>query len=214
MVGNHSGNDYWKLFRERTEGLDGRQKGKSVIVDPARTFDKHMQLETERLIIRKFRPSDAVFILKLVNEPAFHANIGDKNIRDENDALAYIRKSGSESYARLGFEMYLVALKDSGASIGICGLLQREFLPHPDLGFAYASEFWNKGYGTEAAKAVISWATTTLGHSKLSAFTSTANGASLQLLKKSGFVSLGEQILPGREEKSHVLLWHAPAEKT
>ncbi len=192
-----------------------------------------MQLETPRLIIRDFALTDAAFILQLVNEPAFHINIGDKGVRTLDDARAYIQNAGLDSYEKLGFGMYLVVLKDAGTlagrssepigstlsphtnqgtPIGMCGLLKRDFLQHPDVGFAYASAYWNKGYGTEAAKAVMHWATTVLGYSTLSAFTTTTNGASIQLLKKSGFTSLGEQIFPGRDAKSHVLIWNASSE--
>lgn len=164
-----------------------------------------MQIETERLLIRDLRSADDAFILELVNEPAFHQNIGDKGIRDLEGARSYIQNAGPGNYERLGFGMYLVMLKNSGIAIGICGILKRDFLEHPDVGFAYTASNWNKGYGTEATKAIIHWATTSLGIRTLAAITAITNPASVRLLEKSGFKSHGEQYFPGRKEKLHLL---------
>ena len=43
-------------------------------------------LETERLILREFAVTDAEFILKLLNEPSFIQNIGDRGVRSVADA--------------------------------------------------------------------------------------------------------------------------------
>ena len=144
-----------------------------------------MQLRTERLLIRDMVPSDAPFILDLVNQPAFHQNIGDKDIRSIADAEDYILTSGTEGYERLGFGMYLVML--DATPIGICGLLQRPFLKHPDVGFAFDENHWNQGYGTEATRAMVNHATESLGFTQLSAFTAVNNAASGRLLEKAGF---------------------------
>lgn len=49
----------------------------------------------------------------------------------------------------------LVALKETGKPIGACGLLKREALDYPDLGYAFLPEFWGKGYAMEAADAIL-----------------------------------------------------------
>jgi RimJ/RimL family protein N-acetyltransferase len=43
-------------------------------------------LETERLILREFATTDAEFIFKLLNEPSFIQNIGDRGVRSAPDA--------------------------------------------------------------------------------------------------------------------------------
>src|ERR1700741_2419628 len=58
--------------------------------------------------------------------------------------------------------MYLVQFKASGQPIGVCGLVRREFLPGPDLGFALLPEFVGRGYATEAAHAGLRHAQHTL----------------------------------------------------
>ena len=85
-------------------------------------------LETERLLIRHLSIDDAPFILKLVNEPSFIQTIGDRGVRTLSDAEMYIEKGPVASYARNGFGLCLVTLKESGESIGMCGLIKREAL--------------------------------------------------------------------------------------
>ena len=112
-------------------------------------------LETERLSLRQFTVDDAQFILTLLNEPSFLRYIGDKQVRNLEDARQYILNGPVASYERNGFGLYLVELKESYTPIGMCGFLKREELPDPDIGFAFLPEFWSKGFAFEAAAAVL-----------------------------------------------------------
>ena len=111
-------------------------------------------LETERLFLRQFTADDAAFILELVNEPSFIQNIGDRGVRTLSDAVRYIETGPVASYARNGFGLYLVTLKESDESIGMCGLITRAALEDVDIGYAFLPRFWSKGYAVEAARAV------------------------------------------------------------
>jgi hypothetical protein len=55
-----------------------------VGADPAQV------LKTERLVLRHLGAGDAPFILRLVNEPSWLQNIGDKGVRTDADARRYI----------------------------------------------------------------------------------------------------------------------------
>ena len=140
-------------------------------------------LETERLSLRKFTVDDAQFILKLLNEPSFLRYIGDKQVRNLEDARQYILNGPVASYERNGFGLYLVELKESYTPIGMCGFLKRDELPDPDIGFAYLPEFWSKGFAFEAAKAVLQGARLP----RVLAITSLDNDASIKLLQRLGF---------------------------
>ena len=98
-------------------------------------------LETERLIIRHLTSDDTAFIIELLNEPSFIQNIGDRNVRTEEDALRYILNGPIESYDKNGFGLFMVELKDSSVSIGMCGLLKRDNLPDVDIGFAFLPKY-------------------------------------------------------------------------
>lgn len=143
-------------------------------------------LETQRLILRRLSDDDAEFILQLVNEPSFKKNIGDKGVRSIADALQYIETGPVASYDRFGFGLYLVVLKETGASIGICGLIKRESLEDVDVGYAFLPSFWSKGYAIEAASAVVSYGKQVFGLSRIIAITTPDNAGSIKVLEKLG----------------------------
>lgn len=143
-------------------------------------------LETERLILRRLSPDDAEFILQLLNEPSFIRNIGDKGVRSIADAVQYIQTGPVASYERFGFGLYLVELKETGASIGICGLIKRESLTDVDVGFAFLPSFWSKGYAFEAASAVVTYGREVLGIKPIVAITAPDNRGSIKVLEKLG----------------------------
>jgi RimJ/RimL family protein N-acetyltransferase len=143
-------------------------------------------LETERLVLRKLTADDAEFILELLNQPSFLRFIGDKGVRNTEDAIRYIETGPQASYERFGFGLYLVELKDSVVSIGMCGLLKRDTLPDVDVGFAFLPEYWSRGYAFEAANAVMAYGREVLGLKRILAITSLGNAASIRLLEKVG----------------------------
>ena len=143
-------------------------------------------LETERLILCKLSKGDAAFILKLLNDASFLRFIGDKGVRNLDDARQYILTGPIESYARLGFGLYLTKLKDGGVPIGICGLVKRESLKDVDVGFAFLAKFRGKGYAFESASAVLTHAKAVLGLNRIVAVTSADNYDSIRVLKKLG----------------------------
>ena len=142
-------------------------------------------LETERLTLRQFTAEDAPFILELVNEPSFIQNIGDRGVRSLADAVKYIEAGPVISYARNGFGLYLVQLKESGESIGMCGLIKRAALEDVDIGYAFLPKFWSKGYAVESALAVKEQAHS-LGLRRLVAIVDPANIGSIRVLEKLG----------------------------
>jgi len=144
-------------------------------------------LETERLFLRRFTVDDAPFILTLLNEPSFLRYIGDKQVRNLHDARQYILNGPVASYERHGFGLCLVELRESHAPIGMCGLLKREELPDPDIGFALLPDFWNKGFAFESAAAVLQDARERLRLERILAITSLDNEASIKLLQRLGF---------------------------
>jgi RimJ/RimL family protein N-acetyltransferase len=166
-------------------------------------------LKTERLVLRHLGPGDAPFILRLLNEPSWLEFIGDRGVHTLADAERYIETGPVEMYGRLGFGLYHVRLAQSGEPIGMCGLLKRAMLDDVDLGFAFLPEYWGKGYAREASAAVLSYARSNLGLSRIVAITTRHNGASRRLLEKIGFeLERTVQLEAGDEE---VLLYENAA---
>jgi RimJ/RimL family protein N-acetyltransferase len=154
-------------------------------------------VETERLLVRELTLADAPFVLELLNEPAFHQYIGDKGVRDLAGAEKYLRDGPLAMYARHGFGLWLVVPKSGGEPVGISGLLQRDYLPGPDLGFALLARHTGRGYAYESAAAILRHARETLKLPRLLAITAAENPASVGLLQKLGFRFQGMTDLPG-----------------
>ena len=144
-------------------------------------------LETDRLILRWLQPDDAAFILELLNDPSFIRYIGDKGVRTLEDARNYIVNGPVASYERFGFGLYATELKNSRLPIGICGILKRETLPHPDIGFAFLPAYWHQGYAYEASVGAINHAKENFAVETVLAITTPDNEASAKLLGKLGF---------------------------
>jgi [ribosomal protein S5]-alanine N-acetyltransferase len=149
-----------------------------------------------RLVLRELSDEDAPFILELLNEADFLRFIGDKGVKNLADAREYIRKGPCESHLRNGFGLYAACLRD-GTRLGICGLVKREGLSAPDLGFAFLERHRMKGYALEAARAVLEQGRTTLNLPRILAITSMDNDRSVAVLEKAGFkfeamIRLGE----------------------
>lgn len=143
-------------------------------------------LDTPRLALRELTAADAPFILELVNEPGWLRHIGDRGVRTVADAEGYITKGPVASYAKYGFGLWLVERKSDGTALGICGVLQRETLPDPDIGFAFLARHHGQGYAHESASATLDYARRVLGRKRILAITSPGNDASIRLLEKLG----------------------------
>jgi RimJ/RimL family protein N-acetyltransferase len=143
-------------------------------------------LETDRLLLRHLTTDDTAFILELLNEPSFIQNIGDRNVRTEDDAMRYIVNGPIESYDKYGFGLFMVELKDSSVPIGMCGLLKRDNLADVDVGFAFLPKYWMKGYAFESASAVLKYAKETVGLKRILGIVNPDNAASIRVLEKLG----------------------------
>lgn len=142
-------------------------------------------LETDRLALRTIEEEDAPFYLNLLNTREFIDNIGDRGIRTLAAAREAIAGGPVAMQAELGHSIYLVELKDSGVAIGMCGLIKRVALDDVDLGYAFLPAYFGKGYGHEAAAAVVGHARA-LRMQRLVAITSPGNLASIALLTRVG----------------------------
>jgi RimJ/RimL family protein N-acetyltransferase len=141
---------------------------------------------TPRLLLRHLCEADAPFILRLLNEPSFIENIGDRGVRDLAGAHRYIDAGPRASYRRHGFGLYRVQTRNTGESIGICGLVRRDGLADADVGFAFLPEYWSQGFALESAAAVLRHAREALGLLRVVAVVSPHNQASIRLLRKLG----------------------------
>lgn len=138
---------------------------------------------TNRLLLRKLTTADADFIYELVNTPGWIKFIGDRNVKNTRDARDYIQKILNND----AIAYRVVTLKDDYTAIGVVTFIKRDYLDHPDIGFAFLPAYGKQGYAFEASKQVLEDLLQTGGHATILATTIPENDSSIQLLKRLGF---------------------------
>jgi [ribosomal protein S5]-alanine N-acetyltransferase len=144
------------------------------------------ELETPRLSLRRFEFADAPFVVTLLNQPSFIANIGDRGVRSIEDAHCYLREGPMAMYEKHGFGLWQVLRNSDGAPLGMCGLLKRDNLPDVDIGYAFLPEYWGAGFALEAAEATVRHGARKFGLKRVIAVVSQGNTASMRVLEKLG----------------------------
>ncbi|RYY51189.1 MAG: N-acetyltransferase [Chitinophagaceae bacterium] len=142
------------------------------------------KLQTSRLLLSALSEGDVDFIFRLLNTPGWLAFIGDRKIHSADDALRYIQKI----LANGELQYWKVVLASSGEAVGMITLLQRDYLSHPDIGFAFLPDHAGQGLAFEAAGAVKALV---LDHEQdkiLHAVCLPTNTRSISLIKRLGFL--------------------------
>jgi len=111
-------------------------------------------LTTENLVLRAPNKDDVQDIAVLANNRKISSML-------ESMPYPYFDKDAEDfienvSKPEAGEVVFAITHADNGQLMGICGihLVNRRFeLPH--MGYWIGEEFWGKGYGTEAARALV-----------------------------------------------------------
>ena len=147
--------------------------------------------QTARLRLRRFTDADAPFVRDLVTQPSWLEWIGDRGVRTEADALAFLRDRLDAHHREHGFGFWLVERREDGAPLGMCGLIDRPGLDGVDLGYALHPDAWGRGYAREAARATADWARDVLGLDRLLAIVTPGNAPSVRVLEAIGMQHAG-----------------------
>ena len=164
-------------------------------------------LQTPRLIIEPLDTHDAAFTLAILNDPDFIAYVGDREIRSLKDAKAYIVDRIYPHYLEHGYGMAAVRRRDSGETIGMCGLVNRDSLDYVDIGYAFLPSARGEGFALEACKAIMELGRSDFDLAELAAIISPENKASRTLAIKLGMeLDTMIRLAPG-EEQICLYLW-------
>ena len=143
-------------------------------------------IETARLRLREIGDEDAAFVLEILTDPDFVANVGDRGVHDLAAAHRYIADRLATSYVKYGFGLYLVESRADAEPLGMCGLLRRDSHPDVEIGFAFLPRARGRGYALEAARASLDFARRTLGITRIVALAKPGNHASIYILESIG----------------------------
>jgi RimJ/RimL family protein N-acetyltransferase len=144
-----------------------------------------------------------------VNQPGWLRFIGDRKVHDLDAARLYIENGPQAMYARYGYGLYAMEMKDGIQPIGLCGLVKREGLELTDLGFALLDRCQGRGHAREAAEACLVHAAQDCGLKQLAAITDPENLRSIRLLESIGFKSAGSRRLTLEATPVSYFLWQA-----
>lgn len=147
-------------------------------------------LETERLILRRFRENDLDPWLAHLNTPEVRAHLGGV-VSPEEMAEKFARQKGAWSDDIGGW--LAIERKSDGHFLGYCGFgpITTEAAP-PDLrgtteiGWTLRADCWGQGYATEAARAVLAMAFERFGQPVVCSQTSEANRGSWRVMERLG----------------------------
>jgi len=167
-------------------------------------------LETERLRLRAFRPSDL---------DAQAATMGDSEVVRHLGGHPFSREetwrkllTGVGLWPLLGFGYWAVERREDGAYCGQAGFsdFKRDLTPSiegtPEMGWIFAPAMQGKGYASEACAAGLRWLDEALPGREATAIISHANAASIRVAEKVGFSVREEALYRGEP----ILLFRRP----
>jgi [ribosomal protein S5]-alanine N-acetyltransferase len=152
-------------------------------------------LATERLRFETWQPDDLDVLYDLHADPRVQIAYAPGPHKWTRDGIK-IRLAGyMGEQQNHGFTKWKLSLPD-GTFIGRAGWSPWEE-NEIEIGYAIKPEFWNNGYASEAAQALMAWAQTHHSHKTLVGFALPNNEASLRILEKLGMTFLDHRIISG-----------------
>ena len=170
-------------------------------------------LRTPRILLRWFTADDAAFIVELLNDPGWKKFIGERGVHNEEDARAWIADRLIASCWDQGFGLWAMQRTEDGELLGMCGLVQRDFLPGIDVGYALLPRFRGMGYVREAVGACLDYSNEVLGVERVLAITRTGNAASVRVLQSLDFSLERTERLADNDYESMLFAWRAPSDE-
>ncbi len=178
-------------------------------VSPAVYFSSPPVLETERLTLRPMRMRDARDIYAYASDPEVARYVlwePHASLADTRSYIRYIRSM----YRRGLPSSWAVALRDSGRVIGTVGLMwYSDQNRSAEVGYSFSREDWNRGYATEALRAVLASVFASLSVNRVEAQHDVRNPASGRVMEKCGMKKEGvlRQRILNKGEYVDVALW-------
>ncbi len=155
----------------------------------------NQQFSTDRLELCQLNAKDSSFIQTLTNSEGWLEFIGDREIRSELAAVAYIQKIEDLPKAKY----WKVVEKCDQQAIGVITLIKRDYLEDYDIGYAFLPDSFGQGYAFEATEVILKKALEKSASGSIYAVTKVTNLRSINLLTKLGFENI-KSINPDGDE--------------
>jgi ribosomal-protein-alanine N-acetyltransferase len=149
-------------------------------------------LETERLLLRRWKPSDQAPFAAMNADPVVMEYFPSTLTRAESDAFARRVELHFESH---GYGLWAVEVADTGSFAGFVGLapatFDAHFTPAVEVGWRLDTSHWGRGYAPEAARRVLDDGFGRLGLDEIVSFTAATNLRSRRVMEKIGMTHDG-----------------------
>lgn len=186
------------IYIHEEKELDNYPGGKYFVMNPEETeaeyFDRVYRrihelpweiMQTKRMIIRETTEDDIDEFVKMYKDPRMTKYM-EPLYQDIENEKKYIKEYRERVYACQGFGIWTLLDKETRKCIGRAGLTYRCGFDNVEIGFAIGTNYWNKGYATEAIAAILSFAKEEeLG--PVNALIMHENLASIHVVEKFGF---------------------------
>jgi RimJ/RimL family protein N-acetyltransferase len=159
-------------------------------------------LTTERLVLRPFTPADAPAVQRLASDRAIaESTLLIPHPYPEGAAAEWIAGHDDQSNNHI----FAITLRDVDEAMGAIGLHVDRNHGRAEIGYWLGVPYWNRGYATEAARAVVNYVFNDLNLHRVFAFHFTRNPASGRVLQKIGMQHEGTM-------RQHVMKWGEPVD--
>jgi RimJ/RimL family protein N-acetyltransferase len=172
-------------------------------------------IECEDILLREYKVEDLDAIFKITHEPEIRQFLPGWDVSREQrlewltnyeivenrQFLQAVHDGGDVGQLRLRLA---TVLKETGECIGWCNTGPKEELPPPNREIMYgiSNRYYNKGYTTQAVRALIQFLFRNTKELELSAVAVVHNHASNKVIQKCGFTYMGEIEL--EQERHHL----------
>jgi RimJ/RimL family protein N-acetyltransferase len=145
------------------------------------------ELRTERLLLRRWQPSDRAPFAALNADPRTNEFLTGPLTQVQSDELASRIDANFDQH---GFGLWVVEVPDVSPFIGFIGLavpqFDAQFTPCVEIGWRLRAEHWGRGYATEGARAALAFGFEVVGLPQIVSFTVPANVRSRRVMEKIG----------------------------
>jgi [ribosomal protein S5]-alanine N-acetyltransferase len=155
------------------------------------------ELLTQRLALRPLRESDLDVLASIYADPAVMRFLGGPRTReDTRTRLSWMIAAHREQ----GFGLWATTLRADGTLIGRCGIIVQDVEGQTEHEIAYllGSQWWGRGYATEAAAAIRDHARARLGFDRTISLIDPANTASQAVARRIGMQHERDLVFEGR----------------
>jgi RimJ/RimL family protein N-acetyltransferase len=153
-------------------------------------MDRTPTLETQRLLLRPWGPSDLAPFAEMNADPEVMAHLPAPLSREESDLLA---RAIRDHFGRHGYGLWAIEVRGQAPFIGFVGLLHRTaaqfpvpFAPCVEVSWRLRRDAWGEGYATEAARAAVAHGFETERLDEIVSFTAPGNTRSRRTMERLG----------------------------